>query len=69
MNPIENPYVYADGTTTHPASEPYLDRSDRRPGMATAAAPWCEAFADAGWGWGGRWGAPTDYQHFSANGR
>ena len=33
VDPIENPYV-DDGTTTHPASRTYLDRSQRRPGMA-----------------------------------
>ena len=26
------------------------------------------AFAAAGWGWGGDWHAPKDYQHFSATG-
>jgi len=27
------------------------------------------AFDAVGWGWGGRWSNPTDYQHFSATGR
>ena len=31
INPIENPYVYANGTTTHAPSRPYLDRSHHRP--------------------------------------
>jgi hypothetical protein len=26
------------------------------------------AFAAAGWGWGGSWHSPIDYQHFSATG-
>lgn len=26
------------------------------------------AFARVGWGWGGNWSWPKDYQHFSANG-
>ena len=69
INPIENPYVYANGTTTHPASDPYLDRSDVRPGMAVAGGTLVRAFTAIGWGWGGRWPAPTDYQHFSVNGR
>jgi hypothetical protein len=68
VNPIENPYVYADGTTTHPASEPYLDRSTIRPGMARDGGSLVAAFGNAGWGWGGWWGGPTDYQHFSATG-
>jgi hypothetical protein len=39
VNPIENPYVYANGTTTHAASDPYLDRSNVRPGMAVPGEP------------------------------
>ena len=69
INPIENPYVYANGTTAHPASDPYLDRSNVRPGMAVAGGTLVQAFTAIGWGWGGRWPAPTDYQHFSVNGR
>ena len=69
VNPIENPYVYADGTTTHAASDPYLDRADVRPGMAVAGGTLVRAFNSIGWGWGGRWPRPTDYQHFSVNGR
>jgi hypothetical protein len=68
VNPIENPYVYADGTTTHPSSRPFLDRSRHRKGMAYAGGVLVKAFDDAGWGWGGRWPLPTDHQHFSANG-
>jgi hypothetical protein len=68
VNTIENPYVYANGTTTHAASRPYLDRSRHRKGMAYAGGVLVRAFAKAGWGWGGSWPGPTDYQHFSANG-
>jgi hypothetical protein len=69
VDPIENPYVYKDGTTTHPASRPYLDRSDHRRGMAYHGGVLVRAFAQVGWGWGGDWPRPTDFQHFSANGR
>jgi hypothetical protein len=69
INPIENPYVYANNTTTHPASDPYLDRADVRPGMAVAGGTLVGAFDTIGWGWGGRWPRPTDFQHFSVNGR
>jgi hypothetical protein len=69
IDPIENPYVYANGTTTHAASRPYLERSRVRPGMAVARGTLVRAFDAVGWGWGGRWPLPTDYQHFSANGR
>jgi hypothetical protein len=69
VNPIENPYVFANHTTSHPASDPYLDRADVRPGMAVAGGRLVRAFTSIGWGWGGRWPPPTDYQHFSINGR
>ncbi|MEA2168426.1 MAG: hypothetical protein QOF76_1726 [Solirubrobacteraceae bacterium] len=68
VNPIENPYVYTDGTTTHPASEPYLNRAKHRRGMAFEGGTLVAAFDAAGWGWGGRWPLPTDYQHFSETG-
>jgi hypothetical protein len=68
VNPIENPYV-ANGRTAHPASRRYLDRSRHRRGMAFAGGRLVKAFDAVGWGWGGRWSDPTDYQHFSSNGR
>lgn len=69
INPIENPYVGSNGTTSHPASVPYLDRSDVRKGMAVEGGALVAAFDRAGWGWGGRWSGAKDYQHFSADGR
>jgi hypothetical protein len=69
VNPIENPYVYTDGTTSHRASRPYLDRSAHRKGMAFAGGALVRAFDAIGWGWGGRWPLPTDFQHFSQDGR
>jgi hypothetical protein len=69
VNPIENPYVYSDGTTSHKASRPYLDRSRRRPGLAYEGGVLVKAFDAVGWGWGGRWSGAKDYQHFSASGR
>jgi len=69
VNPIENPYVAADGTTAHRASRRYLDRSRRRRGMAHPGGTLVRAFARAGWGWGGTWSSPTDFQHFSRTGR
>lgn len=69
VNPIENPYI-SGGSTSHRASVPYLDRSRRRPGMASAGGVLVEAFRAAGWGWGGSWtGSVQDTQHFSWNGR
>ena len=68
INPIENPYV-SHGRTAHPASRAYLDRSRHRRGMAFAGGALVRAFKRVGWGWGGNWSDPTDYQHFSATGR
>jgi len=69
VNPIENPYV-SGGTTSHPASRPYLDRSQHRRGVAYDGGALVEAFRSVGWGWGGSWsGSVRDYQHFSFNGR
>jgi hypothetical protein len=69
LNPIENPYVTAAGTTSHAASRRYLRRSPYRPGMAVEGGVVVRAFAAAGFGWGGRWSGDRDYQHFSASGR
>ena len=69
VNPIENPYVFANGTTSHRASRPYLRRSPYRKGMAVRGGALVTAFKAAGWGWGGDWPSPRDYQHFSASGR
>jgi D-alanyl-D-alanine carboxypeptidase len=69
VDPIENPYV-SGGRSSHPASAPYLDRSNHRPGMAYEGGVLVEAFRAYGWGWGGSWaGGVKDYQHFSVNGR
>ena len=72
LDPIENPYVATDGTTSHAASRPYLDRArgahaagrDRR-GRRGRCAP-SRASAGAGAGAGA---VPRDYQHLSASGR
>ncbi len=69
LNPIENPYVSASGTTPHSQSRGFLDRSDRRPGMIVASDAVVAAFAARGWEWGGLWARPTDYQHFSRDNR
>ncbi|HWO81257.1 M15 family metallopeptidase [Gaiella sp.] len=69
LNPIENPYVTSSGTTSHPASRPYLRRAPYRPGMAVEAGAAVRAFEAVGWSWGGRWSGAKDYQHFSASGR
>jgi hypothetical protein len=68
LNPIENPYIAADGTTSHPASRVYLDRSRARPGVVRAGDAVVRAFAAGGFAWGGAWTGARDTQHFSATG-
>ena len=68
INPIENPYV-AGGSTSHPASRPFLRRTPGRQGLIVDGDAVTRAFGRAGWGWGGRWSGAKDYQHFSASGR
>jgi hypothetical protein len=69
VNPSENPYV--SGSHVSPAAgEPVADRSRDARGMVGAGDEVVEAFARAGWEWGGSWrGSTKDYQHFSSNGR
>ena len=66
LNPLENPYVYGGGRTSHERSIPFLDRGRDRPGVLLADGPVVAVFEQAGWYWAGRWEEPTDYQHFSA---
>lgn len=68
VNPIENPYVTSDGYVSPPAGAPYKDRSQQAKGLIHRRGPVVAAFASIGWEWGGNWGWPKDYQHFSAGG-
>ena len=68
INPVENPYVRSDGTTSPKKGAEYADRSPRRKGMIAAGGATVDAFARSGWGWGGYWTSAKDYQHFSASG-
>ena len=68
VNPVENPYL--EGGKVRPAAgAAFIDRANVRPGMAVRGGALVQAFALAGWHWGGRWASSPDYQHFSANGR
>lgn len=69
VNPVQNPYVLADGSVLDPAARPYLDRSSGAPGMAVRSGVVVKAFAAEGWKWGGAWRSTKDYQHFSVTGR
>jgi hypothetical protein len=68
LNPLENPYVTESGYVSPPAGAPFADRSRHRRGMVHRGGPVVAAFAAVGWGWGGSWLWPKDYQHFSASG-
>lgn len=69
VNPCENPYVEADGTSAHKHCRKYNDRSRHDKGLIHAGDSTVDAFASIGWGWGGVWSGARDYQHFSASGR
>jgi len=69
INPIQNPYVLS-GKVYHDASWRFIKRSKRlSPMVIMPGDAVVRAFAREGWGWGGDWSNPKDYQHFSANGR
>ena len=68
VNDVENPYLEG-ARVIPPAGKAYVDRARVRAGMAVDGGVLVNAFARAGWGWGGRWSGSPDYQHFSVNGR
>jgi D-alanyl-D-alanine carboxypeptidase len=69
VNPIQNPYVTADGYVRNLHARPYRDRSLRLLGMIHPGDDVVRAFAAVGWGWGGHWSGSKDYMHFSSTGR
>lgn len=69
INPIQNPYVTADGYVRNIHARAYRDRSIRRPGMVHPGDVVVRAFAAIGWKWAGYWSGDKDYMHFSLTGR
>jgi hypothetical protein len=69
VNPIENPYADGQGYVSPPQGAPFADRSRRARGLIHRGGAVVAAFAAVGWGWGGDWEWPKDFQHFSATGR
>ena len=70
INPIENPYVFRSGKSSHKASVPYLERkrinkSASQRAMLLRDDKAVKIFKKYGWKWGGDWSGVKDYQHFS----
>jgi len=68
INPVKNPYADSDGYVSPPQGAPFFDRTQRHKGLIHAGGGVVAAFARVGWGWGGNWSWPKDFQHFSATG-
>jgi hypothetical protein len=68
VNPLQNPYVQADGYTRNRFARPYIDRSRQLSGMIHEGDVVVRAFHHIGWRWGGEWPGDKDYMHFSTNG-
>jgi hypothetical protein len=68
VNPFHNPYV-RDDVVLPELARAYVDRADLRPGMIVAGDAVTQAFAAAGWRWGGDFRSSSDPMHFSTTGR
>jgi D-alanyl-D-alanine carboxypeptidase len=68
INPMENPYVTANGFIFDIHARRYRDRSQHLPGMIHPGDVVVRAFQAIGWHWGGFWSHDKDYMHFSWNG-
>lgn len=68
LNPLQNPFVTADGFVRNRVAERYVDRSQDLQGMIHEGDVVVRSFAAIGWSWGGRWSSP-DYMHFSLTDR
>jgi hypothetical protein len=67
INPCENVYI-EDGYIDPPRCKANAHRSRHVRGLIHEGDVVTRAFGAIGWGWGGRWVTPKDYQHFSSNG-
>lgn len=69
INPIENPYVFRSGRSSHKASAPYVKRTHTQETSADKALllpddEVVKLFKQHGWQWGGEFRGEKDYQHF-----
>ncbi|HUR03202.1 MAG TPA: M15 family metallopeptidase [Nonomuraea sp.] len=69
LNPRENPYVTASGSTAHQNAKKFARRPAKGEGVINPGDRVVRTFASVGWGWGGAWSGTKDFQHFSRNGR
>jgi D-alanyl-D-alanine carboxypeptidase len=65
INPVQNPYVTAEGFVRNRMARPYIDRSEELTGMIHDGDVVVRSFAAIGWSWGGHWSGGKDYMHFS----
>lgn len=68
INPRENPYVTASGSTAHQNAKKFTERPMKGKGVINPGDKVVKAFAQVGWEWGGYWSGAKDYQHFSKGG-
>ncbi|MFD1934836.1 MULTISPECIES: M15 family metallopeptidase [Nonomuraea] len=68
LNPLQNPYVTASGSTAHKNARKYTERPMKGRGVINPGDRVVRAFASVGWEWGGYWSGTKDYQHFSKGG-
>jgi hypothetical protein len=64
LNPLLNPAVDSTGAFQPKNASAYLDRGRTDPGLLHDGDAAVRVFTDLGWGWGGYWTNPVDYQHF-----
>lgn len=65
LNPVQNPYVTADGFVRNRVARRYVDRTERLKGMIHDGDVVVRSFAEIGWTWGGHWAGDKDYMHFA----
>ncbi|MGW0807134.1 M15 family metallopeptidase [Nonomuraea sp. NPDC002799] len=68
INPRENPYVTASGSTAHQNAKKFTKRPMKGKGVINPGDKVVKAFAAVGWEWGGYWSGTKDFQHFSKGG-
>ncbi|MCK2214419.1 M15 family metallopeptidase [Actinomadura sp. ATCC 31491] len=68
INPRQNPYVTASGSTAHKNAEKFTKRPMKGKGVINPGDKVVKAFAAVGWEWGGYWSGTKDLQHFSKGG-